>query len=347
VNRFLRITGNMAQGSHKLHRRASRVFIKSNFGHMVMRISLLNITLDTDMSERLIDPIRAILTRETMTALAPGLYLVATPIGNLADISLRAITTLVRANHICCEDTRHSRKLLDAYAITGHLTPYHDHNADRERPKILSWLAEGATVALISDAGTPLISDPGYKLVRDAVDAGHVVFSIPGPSAVTTALAVSGLPTDAFFFAGFLPPREAAARRRLTEIAHIPGTLVLFETATRLNTTLGILNELCVGRQLVIARELTKRFEELIRASLPFTVAQEHDWKGEFVLLLSPPLPENPSDAELQTALTGIMKQMSVRDAVEEVTRTFHVPRKMVYNLALQIRKGATDAGGE
>lgn len=335
----------MVQGSHKLYRRASLTLHKKQlWSHGDADLTL---SLGTDMSEHLIDPIRAILIRETTTALAPGLYLVATPIGNLADISLRAITTLARANHICCEDTRHSRKLLDAYNITGHLTPYHDHNADRERPKILSWLADGATVALISDAGTPLISDPGYKLVRDVASAGHAVFSIPGPSAVTTALPVSGLPTDAFFFAGFLPPREAASRRRLGEIADIPGTLILFETATRLNTTLSILNELFAGRQLVIARELTKRFEELIRVSLPISVDQENEWKGEFVLLISPPLPTNVSDADLQNALINLMKQMSVRDAVEEVTRTFHVPRKLVYNFALQIQKGAIDADGK
>lgn len=295
----------------------------------------------------LIDPITAILAREAATPLTPGLYLVATPIGNLADITLRALSTLTRATHICCEDTRHSLKLLGAYGVPGHLTAYHDHNAERERPKILRWLSAGASVALISDAGTPLISDPGYKLVREAAALGHAVFSIPGPSAVTTALAASGLPTDAFFFGGFLPPKAVAARRRLSELAEIPGTLVFFETATRLDDTLDALGDLFPGRELVIARELTKRFEEIIRSSLPIDERRKSEWKGEFVLLVSPPLPKTTSDADLSDALNFALERMSMRDAVDEVTRTFSVPRKTIYNLALQLRKGTTDVGDE
>lgn len=288
------------------------------------------------MSDQLHQAIRNVIERETSASLAPGLYIVATPIGNLADITLRALAVLAGADHVCCEDTRHSLKLFNHFGISKHLTAYHDHNAHRERPKILRWLAEGARVALISDAGTPLISDPGYKLVREAAEAGHAVFSIPGPSSVITALAASGLPTDSFFFAGFLPPREAAARRRLAEVGAIPGTLVFFDTAPRLETTLAILGEVFFGRELVIARELTKRFEEIIRVTLPFAGRPEAEWKGEFVLLVSPPLAPATNENDVEKALAEAMQHMSVRDAVEKVTRTFSVPRKMVYNLALK-----------
>src|ERR1700728_408521 len=159
--------------------------------------------------------------------LAPGLHIVATPIGNLGDITLRALAALAGADLIACEDTRVTRKLLDRYAITTPLTPYHDHNAAKARPVLLRRLAEGAAIALVSDAGTPLVSDPGFKLVRAAQDAGHAVTALPGASAVLTALAVAGLPTDQFLFAGFLPPKPGARRSRITELGRIPATLVL------------------------------------------------------------------------------------------------------------------------
>ena len=170
--------------------------------------------------------------------LAPGLHIVATPIGNLGDITLRALETLAGADLIACEDTRVTRKLLDRYGIATPLTPYHEHNAAKARPMLLRRLAEGAAIALVSDAGTPLVSDPGYKLVRAAQDAGHAVTALPGASAVMAALAVAGLPTDQFLFAGFLPPKEAARRARIAELARIPATLVLFETGPRLAATL-------------------------------------------------------------------------------------------------------------
>jgi len=299
------------------------------------------------MTDPLLSSIQSTLARETATPLAPGLYIVATPIGNLADITLRALAVLARATHVLCEDTRHSLKLLNHYGIARRLTAYHDHNADRERPKILEWLREGAAVALISDAGTPLISDPGYKLVRDAAAEGIAVLSIPGPSAVVAALAASGLPTDSFFFAGFLPAREAAARRRLAGLAAIPGTLIFFETATRLEGTLDALGELFPGREAVIARELTKRFEEFIRGPLPLARDEKREWKGEFVLLISPPVPQDASQDELENALGSALQRLSARDAVEEVARTFGVPKRMVYNLALQLQKGATHVGDE
>src|ERR1700732_2707071 len=170
--------------------------------------------------------------------LAPGLHIVATPIGNLGDITLRALATLAGADLIACEDTRVTRKLLDRYAIATPLTPYHDHNAAKARPALLRRLAEGAAIALVSDAGTPLISDPGFKLVRAAQDAGHLVTALPGASAVLSALSIAGLPTDQFFFAGFLPPKAVARRARIAELARIPATLVLFETGPRVAATL-------------------------------------------------------------------------------------------------------------
>ena len=205
--------------------------------------------------------------------LAPGLHIVATPIGNLGDITLRALATLAGADLIACEDTRVTRKLLDRYGIATPLTPYHDHNAAKARPALLRRLAEGAAIALVSDAGTPLISDPGFKLVRAAQEAGHPVTALPGASAVLAALAVAGLPTDQFFFAGFLPPKQAARRARIAELARIPATLVLFETGPRLAATLADLAAGLGRREAAVCRELTKLHEEVRRGDLA-TLAQ-------------------------------------------------------------------------
>src|SRR6476659_2396023 len=177
----------------------------------------------------------------TLTApkAAPGLHLVATPIGNLGDITLRALETLAGVDIIACEDTRITRRLTERYGISAQLTPYHEHNAALARPKILERLAQGASIALVSDAGTPLISDPGFKLVREVCAAGHAVVAVPGASSVLTALSVAALPTDRFFFEGFLPAREASRRSRLTELARIDATLVMFESGNRIAGTLG------------------------------------------------------------------------------------------------------------
>jgi 16S rRNA (cytidine1402-2'-O)-methyltransferase len=282
---------------------------------------------------------QAILARECAAALAPGLHIVATPIGNLADISLRALAVLARADHICCEDTRHSLKLLTVFGVNARLTAYHEHNAARERPKILKWLAEGAAVALISDAGTPLIADPGYKLVRAAIEAGHSVHTVPGPSAAIAALSVSGLPTDQFFFGGFLPPKETARRKRLEELAGIPATLILYETAQRLPAALTDLAAAMGGREIVIAREMTKRFEEIIRGALPLTLANGgENIKGEIVILIAPAGEKLHEGEEIRGAVALAMKSMSLRDAVDEVARTLRVPRRVVYTLALELR---------
>jgi 16S rRNA (cytidine1402-2'-O)-methyltransferase len=288
----------------------------------------------------LLGAIAAIAERELAAPLAPGLYVVATPIGNLADVSLRALAVLARAEHILCEDTRHSQKLLTVFGIHGRLTAYHDHNAARERPKILEWLESGSSVALISDAGTPLIADPGYKLVRAARDANHAVYAVPGPSAAVAALSISGLPTDAFHFAGFLPPKQAARRKRLEELSAIPATLVLYETAPRLAAALADLGETMSGRSVAVAREITKQFEEVIAGSLPLDLEGEgKNLKGEFVLLVAPPPEDEVSESAIRDALADALGRVSVRDAVDEVTRTLRVPRRVAYSLALQLQK--------
>ena len=206
-------------------------------------------------------------------ALPPGLYLVATPIGNLADITLRALATLARSDVIYCEDTRHSRTLLAHYSISRPLRPYHEHNAERERPRILAELATGKSVALISDAGTPLVSDPGYKLVRDCLNEGYRVTSLPGPSALLAAIGSTGLATDTFLFAGFLPAKQGARRARLAELQSVPATLVFFEAPSRLAESLADMAAVLGEREAAVARELTKLHEEVRRGTPADTVA--------------------------------------------------------------------------
>src|SRR6202161_771074 len=196
----------------------------------------------------------------------PGLHLVATPIGNLGDITLRALETLAGVDIIACEDTRITRRLTERYAISALLKPYHEHNAALARPRILEKLSQGASIALVSDAGTPLISDPGFKLVREACAAGHAVIALPGASSVLTALSVAALPTDRFFFEGFLPPKQTARRARLTELSRLDATLVLFESGSRVQETLSDLAAIMGGRDAAICREMTKLHEDIKRA---------------------------------------------------------------------------------
>src|SRR5882757_6017647 len=204
----------------------------------------------------------------TVSKAVPGLHLVATPIGNLGDITLRALETLAGVDIIACEDTRITRRLTERYAISAQLKPYHEHNAEAARPKILEALAAGGSMALVSDAGTPLISDPGFKLVREVCAAGHAVYALPGPSSVLAALSVAALPTDRFFFEGFLPSKSAARKSRLTELARIDATLVMFESGNRVQDTLAELAEIMGNREAAICRELTKLHEEITRAPL-------------------------------------------------------------------------------
>jgi len=272
-------------------------------------------------------------------AIAPGLHIVSTPIGNLGDITLRALTTLAAADLIACEDTRVTRKLLDRYAITVPLAPYHDHNAATARPKLLQKLAEGAAIALVSDAGTPLISDPGYKLVRAAQDAGHAVTAIPGASSILAALTVSGLPTDQFFFAGFLPPKQAARRARIAELVRVPATLIVFESGPRLAETLADLAATLGEREAAVCRELTKLHEEVRRGPLA-TLAREsaEETRGEFVLVIAPlAAAAQGSGDDADALLRAALARTSLKDAVGEVAVATGLPRRKLYQRALEL----------
>jgi 16S rRNA (cytidine1402-2'-O)-methyltransferase len=272
--------------------------------------------------------------------IAPGLHIVSTPIGNLGDITLRALATLAAADLIACEDTRVTRKLLDRYAITAPLAPYHDHNAATARPKLLQKLAEGAAIALVSDAGTPLISDPGYKLVRAAQEAGHTVVATPGASSILAALTVAGLPTDAFFFAGFLPPKQAARRARIAELARAPATLVVFETGPRLAETLADLAAAFGEREAAVCRELTKLHEEVRRGPLATLSREsvEQETRGEFVLVIAPPMAAaQPSEDDADALLRAALARTSLKDAVGEVAVATGLPRRMLYQRALAL----------
>ena len=291
--------------------------------------------------ERLAERLAAEIKGLMVEPLAPGLYLVATPIGNLADITLRALSVLASADQLYCEDTRHSRKLLSRYGISRSAATYHEHNADRVRPRILAELAAHRAVALATDAGTPLISDPGFKLARAALDEGHTVISIPGPSAVLAALTASGLPTDTFLFAGFLPPRSAARRARIAELEKATATLVLFETPSRLAAMLDDLADILGDRVAAVARELTKLHEEVRRDSLSGLAAWagSAEVRGEIVVLVAPPAAKEISDAAIVARLEGALATMSVRDAVKTVAEALGAARTRVYDLAIELRR--------
>ncbi|MCH9806799.1 MAG: 16S rRNA (cytidine(1402)-2'-O)-methyltransferase [Alphaproteobacteria bacterium] len=279
--------------------------------------------------------------------LPPGLYLVATPIGNLSDITLRALSILASADIVLAEDTRHSAKLLNHYAIKTKLRPYHEHNAERERPAILANLKANMSVALISDAGTPLVSDPGFKLVRDCADAGHMVTSLPGPSAPLAALLPSGLPTDTFVFAGFLPSKNKARQARISELAAIPATLVLFEAPSRLPATLGDLAALLGDRPAAVARELTKLNEEFARGTLgelALDFAARESIKGEIVIVVAPPEEQAATDEQVEQRLSEALQDMSLRDAAKTVAQELSIPRNRAYELGLALKRTTRNA---
>ncbi len=279
--------------------------------------------------------------------LEAGLYLVATPIGNLGDITIRALETLAGADVIACEDTRVTRKLLDRFAIATALTPYHDHNAATARPKLLEKLAGGAAIALVSDAGTPLISDPGFKLVRDASQAGIAVTALPGASSVLSALCVAGLPTDRFFFEGFLPSKAGARRARIAELAHIDATLVLFESGPRIADALQDLSVELGDRDAAICREMTKLHEEVRRGRVSELAANAGglETRGEFVVVIAPPAKNETamSDAELDQALSAALAVRSVKDAVAEIAAISGRGKRDVYARALELAKRMKD----
>jgi 16S rRNA (cytidine1402-2'-O)-methyltransferase len=280
-----------------------------------------------------------------------GLHLVATPIGNLGDVTLRALETLAAVDLIACEDTRITRRLTERYGIAVELTPYHEHNAATARPRLLEHLAQGASIALVSDAGTPLISDPGFKLVREACAAGHAVTALPGPSSVLTALSVAALPTDRFFFEGFLPAKESARRARLKELARIQATLVLFESGSRVQETLHDLTITMGTREAAICRELTKLHEEVTRAPLAELAekADQLETRGEFVLVIGPPAADAQvvSDETLDDLLRAQLKTCSVKDAVAHAVELSGRPRREVYARALDLAKAMTGGHGE
>jgi 16S rRNA (cytidine1402-2'-O)-methyltransferase len=276
--------------------------------------------------------------------LPPGLYLVATPIGNLADISLRALAVLARADLIAAEDTRHSKKLLTHFGLRGEMTPYHEHNAEKERPRLVARLRAGQSVALISDAGTPLISDPGYKLVREALDDGIMVTSIPGPSATLAALTSAGLPTDTFLFAGFLPPKSGPRRSRLEQLKPAPATLLVFETGPRLAKSLADMAAVLGAREAAIAKELTKLHESVTRGRLDELAgefSEAESLKGEFVVVIAPPSEDatEPSDEMIVEQLAKALKLDSFRDAVRSVAEVLNVGRARVYELGLKLKR--------
>jgi 16S rRNA (cytidine1402-2'-O)-methyltransferase len=278
-----------------------------------------------------------------------GLHLVATPIGNLGDITLRALETLAGVEIIACEDTRITRRLTECYGIAAELTPYHEHNAATARPKILERLAQGAAIALVSDAGTPLISDPGFKLVREACAAGHAVTALPGPSSVLTALSVAGLPTDRFYFEGFLPAKQGARRARLSELVRIDATLVLFESGNRVQETLADLANIMGARETAICRELTKLHEEVTRGSLARLagLAETLETRGEFVLVIGPPAADAQTftDDALDSLLRDQLDQHSVKDAVAQAVELSGRPRREVYARALALAKEKSGDG--
>ncbi|MCU4181319.1 16S rRNA (cytidine(1402)-2'-O)-methyltransferase [Bosea sp. BH3] len=276
--------------------------------------------------------------------LSPGLHIVATPIGNLRDISFRALATLAAADAILAEDTRTSKTLLAHYGIATPLLPYHEHNAAQMRPKVLAKLREGGKLALISDAGTPLVSDPGYKLVAELVAEGLPVTGIPGPSAVLAALVLAGLPTDRFFFEGFLPPKSGGRRTRLTELAAIPGTLVFFESPRRLAEMLTDAAAVLGARPGAVARELTKFYETVRRGTLPELAAHygsAEEARGEIVVIIGPPGATDlvPTDDAIDERLRAALTKVSLKEAVAQVAAETGQPRRKVYARALELTR--------
>jgi len=281
------------------------------------------------------------LSGESRPPLTPGLYVVATPIGNLRDITLRALDVLGGADRVLAEDTRQTGKLFEAFDISAKLTAYHDHNAAARIPQVMGWLDEGQVVALVSDAGTPLVSDPGFKLVRAAVAAGHEVFPLPGASAVLAGLVKSGLPSDKFLFAGFLPAKSAARKRELESLKTVPATLIFFETGPRIKACLGDMAEVLGERDVVLTRELTKRYEEARHG----TFAQVQDSvlndtpRGELVLLVGPPAEDASwGTARVTSALQQIIPEDGVKRASAQVAEMSGWAKRDVYALALSLK---------
>jgi 16S rRNA (cytidine1402-2'-O)-methyltransferase len=276
--------------------------------------------------------------------LEPGLYIVSTPIGNLRDLTFRALDVLSACDLVLAEDTRVTAKLLSAYGLSKRMERYDDHIGERVRPAILARLAEGARIALVSDAGTPLVSDPGYRLVQAAREQGSAVIPIPGASAVLSALAGAGLPTDRFLFAGFPPPKSAARRTLFQELAPVRASLVFYETGPRLRDSLVDMLAVFGPREAAVCRELTKRFETFVRGPLDALAAHPalEAPKGEIVVVLGPGREEAASEADADRALAEALTRLSPADAAGEVARALGLPRRALYQRALELR-GARD----
>lgn len=284
--------------------------------------------------------------RAEASPIAPGLHVVATPIGNLGDVSFRALATLAAAHAVLAEDTRVTRTLLAHYGITTPLLPYHEHNAEEMRPRVLARLAAGEALALVSDAGTPLVSDPGYKLVQAAIEAGIAITPVPGPSAVMTALVAAGLPTDRFFFEGFLPQKAGARRNRLEALIQVPGTLVVFESPHRLPEMLAdAAAVLGPDRPAAVTRELTKLYETIRRdtlGALSERFAQEGAPKGEIVVIIgAATAAERPveGDAALDALIRAALGRHSIKDAASLVADETGQPRRAIYARALVLAR--------
>ncbi len=276
--------------------------------------------------------------------MTPGtLFLVATPIGNLEDLTMRAVRVLKEVDVIACEDTRHTRGLLEAYTIQTSVVSYHEHNEQRRAPELIRRLLAGDSVALVADAGMPVLSDPGYTLLRQAIEHGIPVVAIPGPSAITTAVAVSGLPPDRFLFCGFLPRRSAERRRALAELAPLPATLVIFEGPHRIEAALVDLLAVLGNRRVALVRELTKRFEEVVRGTASEVL--EHvrlaPPRGEITVVIEGVTADQPASAR-PPDVTAHLKELlasgtSAKDAVQVVAQTYRLPKRTVYRLALDV----------
>ncbi len=270
----------------------------------------------------------------------PGLYLVATPIGNLRDITLRALDVLNAADLVLAEDTRVTAKLMSAYGLNKRVERYDDHIAEVMRPRVLAALAEGRCVALVSDAGTPLVSDPGYRLVRAALEAGAKVHPIPGPSAPLAALTLAGLPTDRFLFAGFTPAKSAARRTMFEELKPVRATLIFFETGPRLAASLADMFHVFGAREAAVAREITKLYETCVRGTLdalmrdPLLAAP----KGEIVVVVGPGAEDVASEEDADAALASALQRLGPADAASEVSRALGLPRKALYRRALELQ---------
>ena len=281
-------------------------------------------------------------TQESQSGLAPGLYVTATPIGNARDITLRALSVLQDCDAIVAEDTRVTAKLLAIHGIAKPLSAYNDHNGERERPRILARLARGERIALVSDAGTPLISDPGYKLVREALAAGVAVDALPGPSAVLVALVLSGLPSNRFLFAGFLPPRSGERRSVLAELSTVPATLVFYESPQRISECLRDMADVLGGRDAAVARELTKFHQETVRGTLDELTAHYASSpapKGEVTIVAGPPKASQVERGRVDSLLAKALPFMPLRAAADLVAEALDAPRRAIYERALTLKE--------